>query len=368
MKIGIPKEIKVKENRISCTPNGIHALTHAGHEVLVETGAGEGSGFSDQQFIDAGASLVSSAAEAWATEMVVKVKEPIASEYGYFRKDLLLFTYLHLAADKPLTEALCAAEVSGVAYETVQVGNRLPLLEPMSEIAGRMSTLMGCYYLAKSQGGNGVLLGGIPGVPVGNVLVIGGGTAGLNAARVATGIGADVTLLEVDIDKMHFIDMSTHGSVRTVYSTEAALLEKLGEVDLLIGAVLIPGAKAPKLIKREFLRRMKPGSVFVDIAIDQGGCAETSKATTHDDPVYFEEGILHYCVANMPGAYARTSTQALTNSTLPYVLKLANLGLDSAMEQISELRPGLNTYQGNVVLSAVAEATGISFVPNPFNT
>jgi len=367
MKIGIPKEIKVKESRISCTPNGAHALVTAGHEVLVETGAGEGAGFSDQQFIDAGASIVPSAADAWAAEMVVKVKEPIASEYGYFRKDLLLFTYLHLAADKPLAEALCAAVVAGVAYETVQVGTRLPLLEPMSEIAGRMSTLMGCYYLAKSQGGNGVLLGGIPGVPVGNVLVIGGGTAGLNAARVATGIGADVTLLEVDIDKMHFIDMSTQGSVRTVYSTEAALLEKLGEVDLLIGAVLIPGAKAPKLIKREFLRQMKPGSVFVDIAIDQGGCAETSRATTHDDPVYFEEDILHYCVANMPGAYARTSTQALTNSTLPYVLKLANLGLENAMEQVAELRPGLNTYKGNVVLEAVAEATELSFVPNPFN-
>ena len=205
MKIGIPKEIKVKENRISCTPNGVHALVHDGHEVWVETGAGDGSGFSDQQFVDAGARVVPSAAEAWAADMVVKVKEPIASEYGYFRDDLLLFTYLHLAADKPLTEALCAAGVAGVAYETVQVGNRLPLLEPMSEIAGRMSTLMGCYYLAKSQGGNGVLLGGIPGVPVGNVLVIGGGAAGLSAARVAAGIGADVTLLEVDIDKMHFI-------------------------------------------------------------------------------------------------------------------------------------------------------------------
>ncbi|MCF7818033.1 MAG: alanine dehydrogenase [Kiritimatiellales bacterium] len=366
MKIGILKEIKVKENRVSCTPNGAHALVKAGHQVMVEAGAGDGSGFSDQQYVAAGAVMVASAAEAWSAEMVIKVKEPVKSEYHYFRKDLLLFTYLHLAADKPLTDALCAAGVAGVAYETVQIGNRLPLLEPMSEIAGRMSTLMGCYYLAKSQGGNGVLLGGIPGVPVGNVLVIGGGTAGLNAARVASGIGANVTLLEVDIDKMHFIDMSMHGSVRTIYSTEAALLEKLSEVDLLIGAVLIPGAKAPKLIKREFLKRMKPGSVFVDIAIDQGGCAETSRATTHDDPVYFEEEVLHYCVGNMPGAYARTSTQALTNSTLPYALRLANLGLEGAMKQVAELRPGLNTYRGKIVYPAVAAAFDLSAAPNPF--
>lgn len=367
MRIGIPKEIKVKENRVSCTPNGAHALVQAGHQVHVQSGAGEGAGFSDQQYLDSGASIVANAAEAWDAEMVMKVKEPIPSEYQYFRKDLLLFTYLHLAADKPLAEALCDAEVAGVAYETVQIGRRLPLLEPMSEIAGRMSTLMGCFYLAKSQGGEGVLLGGIPGVPSGNVLVIGGGAAGLNAARVAAGIGANVTLLEVDMEKMHFIDMSMHGSVRTIYSTEAALLEKLSETDLLIGAVLIPGAKAPKLIKREFLKQMKPGSVFVDIAIDQGGCAETSRATTHDDPVYFEEDVLHYCVANMPGAYARTSTQALTNSTLPYALHLANLGLEGALRQIQELRPGLNTYRGSVVYQAVAEAVGLPYAPNPFD-
>jgi alanine dehydrogenase len=367
MKIGVPREVKVKENRVSCTPNGARELVKAGHTVLVETGAGTGSGFSDQDYEASGATMVPSASDAWSADMVIKVKEPIASEYPYFRRDLVLFTYLHLAADKPLAEALCSAAVSGIAYETVQAGNRLPLLEPMSEIAGRMSTLVGSYYLAKPHGGKGVLLGGIPGVPAGTVLVIGGGSAGLNAARVANGIGADVTLLEVDIEKMHFIDLSSHGAIHTIYSTESALLEILGQVDLLIGAVLIPGARAPKLIKREFLRRMKPGSVFVDIAIDQGGCAETSRPTTHDDPVFVEEDVLHYCVANMPAAYARTATQALTNSTLPYVVKLANLGLEAAMRQIAELRPGLNTYSGHMVHPAVAEATGHRAGPHPFN-
>ncbi|RKY25886.1 MAG: alanine dehydrogenase [Planctomycetota bacterium] len=360
MKIGIPKEIKVKENRVSCTPNGVHQLVNSGHKVYIETKAGHGSGFSDQQYERAGGIIVPCAGDAWAADMVIKVKEPIEPEYKFFRKDLLLFTYLHLAAEKPLTEALCRSGVTGVAYETVQVGNRLPLLEPMSEIAGRMSTLMGCYYLAKPHGGKGVLLGGIPGVPIGNVLVIGGGTAGLNAARVAAGIGADVTLLEVDIDKMHFIDISTHGSIRTIYSNEDTLLEKLPEVDLLIGAVLIPGAKAPKLIKRDFLKRMKPGTVFVDIAIDQGGCAETSKATTHDNPIYFEEDILHYCVANMPGAYARTSTQALTNSTLPYAVKLANYGIE-AFQRLPELYLGVNTFDGDITCQPVAQAHDMEY-------
>jgi len=360
MKIGIPKEVKVKENRVSCTPNGVHQLVKSGHKVYIEANAGQGSGFSNQQYEQAGGIIVPCAGDAWDADMVIKVKEPIEPEYKFFRKDLLLFTYLHLAAEKPLTEALCRSGVTGVAYETVQIGNRLPLLEPMSEIAGRMSTLMGCYYLAKPYGGKGTLLGGIPGVPIGNVLVIGGGTAGLNAARVAAGIGADVTLLEVDIDKMHFIDISMHGSIRTIYSNEDALLEKLPEVDLLIGAVLIPGAKAPKLIKREFLKRMRPGTVFVDIAIDQGGCAETSKATTHDAPIYFEEDILHYCVANMPGAYARTSTQALTNSTLPYAVKLANYGFE-AFQRLPELYLGVNTFDGAITCEPVAQAHGMEY-------
>ncbi len=360
MKIGIPKEIKTKENRISCTPSGVHQLVKSGHKVYIETNAGQGSGFSNQQYEQAGGIIVPCAGDAWAGDMVIKVKEPIEPEYKFFRKGLLLFTYLHLAAEKLLTEALCKSGVTGVAYETVQTGNRLPLLEPMSEIAGRMSTLMGCYYLAKPHGGKGVLLGGIPGVPVGNVLVIGGGTAGLSAARVAAGVGANVTLLEIDIDKMHFIDISMHGSIRTIYSNEDVLLEKLPEVDLLIGAVLVPGARAPKLIKRDFLKQMKPGTVFVDIAIDQGGCAETSKATTHDNPTYFKEDILHYCVANMPGAYARTSTQALTNSTLPYAVKLANYGI-KAFQRLPELYLGVNTFDGVITCEPVAHAHGMEY-------
>lgn len=366
MKVGVPKEVKVKEARVACTPSGVRALVSAGHDVCVETGAGAGSGFSDDQYVAAGASIVATPEEAWRRQLVLKVKEPTPSEYGYFEPGLILFTYLHLAADEALTRALCDGRVSAVAYETVQVGRRLPLLEPMSEIAGRMSTLMGTFYLSRTQGGEGVLLGGIPGVPVGNVLVIGGGTAGLNAARVASRIGANVTLLEVDVEKMHFIDTTTQGSVRTIYSTETALLEKLGETDLLIGAVLIPGARAPKLIHREFLRTMRPGTVFVDIAIDQGGCSETSRATTHDDPIYIEEDVVHYCVSNMPGAYARTATQALTNSTLPYAMRLADAGLEGAMRGTAELLPGLNTFDGSVTHEAVAAALGMPCAAHPF--
>ncbi|HMO51760.1 MAG TPA: alanine dehydrogenase [Kiritimatiellia bacterium] len=361
MKIGIPKEIKIKENRVACTPAGARMFVQAGHEVLVETHAGLGSGFPDELFAHAGAKIVPSAADAWACDMVVKVKEPIPSEYGYLRKDLLLFTYLHLAADKPLTEALAKSGAAGVAYETVQIGRRLPLLEPMSEIAGRMSALVGAFYLSKAQGGKGVLLGGVPGVLPGNVLIIGGGTSGINAGRVAAGIGAHVTILEVDLQQMRFLDISLQGSADTLYSNEQNLMEELPDVDLLIGAVLVPGAKAPKLIRREMLRVMKPGAVFVDIAIDQGGCAETSRPTTHENPIYVEEDTVHYCVANMPGAYCRTATQALTNATIPYAVKLANLGLEEALRQVPELKPGLNTYQGHVVYKAVAEAHGMAY-------
>jgi alanine dehydrogenase len=361
MKIGIPKEIKVKENRVACTPAAARMFAQAGHEVLVETHAGLGSGYSDGQYAQAGAKIVPSASDAWACDMVIKVKEPIASEYGFLRKDLLLFTYLHLAADKPLTEALAASGTAGVAYETVQIGRRLPLLEPMSEIAGRMSALMGAFYLSKAQGGKGVLLGGVPGVLPGNVLIIGGGTSGINAGRVAAGIGAHVTILEVDLQQMRFLDISLHGTADTLYSNEQNLMDALPDVDLLIGAVLVPGAKAPKLIRREMLRVMKPGAVFVDIAIDQGGCGETSRPTTHEHPIYIEEETVHYCVANMPGAYCRTATQALTNATIPYAVKLANLGLEEAMRQVPELRLGLNTYQGHVVYKAVAEAHGMAW-------
>jgi len=361
MKIGVPKEIKVKENRVACTPAGARMFVHAGHEVLVQSSAGEGSGFTNEQYVHAGAKIVPTAADAWSCEMVIKVKEPIPAEYGFLRKDLLLFTYLHLAADKAQTEALVKSGTAGVAYETVQIGRRLPLLEPMSEIAGRMSALVGAFYLSKAQGGKGVLLGGVPGVLPGNVLIIGGGTSGINAGRVAAGIGATVTVLEVDLQQMRFLDISLNGTANTLYSNEQNLMEALPNVDLLIGAVLVPGAKAPKLINREMLKVMKPGSVFVDIAIDQGGCAETSRATTHENPIYFEEETLHYCVANMPGAYCRTATQALTNVTIPYAIKLANLGLLDAIKQVPELKTGLNTYQGHVVYKAVADAHGMPY-------
>ncbi len=321
-----------------------------------------GAGFDDQQYVDAGARIVDSPADAWAAEMVIKVKEPIESEYLYLRKDLLLFTYLHLAADKTLAEKLITSKTAAMAYETVQISRRLPLLEPMSEIAGRMSSVVGAYYLSKAQGGKGVLLGGVPGVLPGTVLVLGGGTAGINAGRVASGMEADVTILEVDLEQMRFLDISFQGTAHTLYSNEQNLLEILPQVDLLIGAVLLPGAKAPKLIKREFLKVMKSGSVFVDIAIDQGGCAETSRATTHENPIYFEEDILHYCVANMPGAYVRTATQALTNATLSYAIKIAHLGLQTAIEQVPELHDGLNTYLGAVTYQAVAEAHGLPYI------
>lgn len=367
MRIGIPREVKVRENRVSCTPGGVRMLVQSGHEVHVEKGAGLGSGYSDEAFESAGGIIVPSAEEAWASDMVIKVKEPVEQEYQYLRPGLLLFTYLHLAADERLTRALVESRTTGIAYETVEVGNRLPLLEPMSEIAGRMSTIVGAYYLGKNHGGKGVLLGGVPGVLPGNVLVLGGGTAGINAGRIAAGLGADVTILEVDIEKMRFLDITLSRGTHTLFSNEQNLLDRMPDVDLLIGAVLVPGARAPKLIRRDMLRLMKPGSVMVDIAVDQGGCAETSRPTTHDDPVYEEEGIIHYCVANMPGAYARTATQALTNATIPYVIKLANLGFEQAMNVMQDLRYGLNTWQGKVLYKAVAEAHGMEYIPPPFS-
>ncbi|MCO5069493.1 MAG: alanine dehydrogenase [Kiritimatiellae bacterium] len=361
MKVGIPKEIKVKENRVAGTPAVVRALVSAGHTVLVQQGAGVGSGFSDEQYRDAGATLVSTAADAWSGDMVIKVKEPIEPEYGFLRPGLLLFTYLHLAADRALTERLVASKTDSVAYETVQVGRRLPLLEPMSEIAGRMSTIVGAFYLSRAQGGSGVLLGGVPGVLPAHVVILGGGASGVNAARMAVGLGATVTILELDIERMRFLDLTLGGSVRLVQSNEHNLMELLPDCDLLIGAVLVPGAKAPKLVSRDMLKLMKKNSVLVDIAIDQGGCFETSRATTHENPIFFEEDILHYCVANMPGAYCRTATQALTNATLPYAVKLANLGVEKAVQQTPELRPGLNTHAGHLTYKAVADAHGMTF-------
>jgi alanine dehydrogenase len=363
MIIGVPKEIKEQESRVGLLPSSARSLTTRGHAVLVQKGAGVGSGYPDGDYSSAGAEILDSAQEVFnRSEMIVKVKEPLPAEWPLLRKGQILFTYLHLAASRPLTEALLKSGVTGVAYETIQIGNRLPLLEPMSEIAGRMSVVMGAYYLAKHNGGTGVLLGGVPGVLPGRVVVLGGGTAGVNAARMATGLGADVTILEVDLERMRFLDI-TMDNAHTLYSSEAHLHDLMATTDLLIGAVLVPGAKAPKLITRAMLRKMKPGSVVVDIAIDQGGCAETSRPTTHLDPVYIEEGVTHYCVANMPAAYARTATQALTNITARYVELLADLGLEGACKKQPALIGGVNTRDGKLTLRAVADAHGLPFEP-----
>jgi alanine dehydrogenase len=362
MIIGVPKEIKEQENRVALVPSAVQSLTKRGHQVFVETNAGIGSGFSNEDYVNAGAVLIDQHEEVFAkSELIVKVKEPLPSEYPLLKPNHLLFTYLHLAANKKLTEGLISSGATCIAYETVQVNRRLPLLEPMSEIAGRMSIIVGGYFLAKHQNGKGVLLGGVPGVLPGKVVVIGGGTAGVNAARMATGLGADVTILEVDAERMRFLDhtMSAH----TFFSSQAHLEELLPTVDLVIGAVLVPGAKAPKLITREMLRMMKRGSVLVDIAIDQGGCAETSHATTHHDPIYEEEGVIHYCVGNMPGAYARTATQALTNVTYPYVQALADLGLAGAIKKHPALMDGVNIHANTLNIEAVATAHGLVYKP-----
>ncbi|HTD01741.1 MAG: alanine dehydrogenase [Verrucomicrobia bacterium] len=361
MIIGVPKEIKEQERRIALVPSAAEQLTKRGHTVLVEKNGGIGSGYPDEEYKKAGAEIVDLAKDVFArADMIVKVKEPLPAEFPLLRKGQILFTYLHLAASKALTDALLKSGVTAIAYETIQIGNRLPLLEPMSEIAGRMSVVMGAYFLAKHNGGSGVLLGGVPGVLPGRVVVIGGGTAGVNAARMATGLGADVTILEVDLERMRFLDI-TMGSAHTLYSSESHLRELMPNVDLLIGAVLLPGAKAPKLITRAMLKAMKTGSVLVDIAIDQGGCAETSRPTTHLQPIYVEEGVTHYCVANMPAAYARTATQALTNITYRYVELLADLGLDEACKKQPALIGGINTRDGKLTCHAVAEAHGLKY-------
>ena len=361
MIIGVPKEIKEQEQRVALIPSAAEQLTKRGHTVVVEKNAGVGSGYPDEEYKKAGAEIVDLAKDVFArADLIVKVKEPLSPEFPLLRKGQILFTYLHLAASKPLTEALLKSGVIGVAYETIQVGNKLPLLEPMSEIAGRMSVVMGAYFLAKHNGGSGVLLGGVPGVLPGRVVVIGGGTAGVNAARMATGLGADVTIPEVDLERMRFLDI-TMGSAHTLYSSESHLRQLMPNVDLLIGAVLVPGAKAPKLITRAMLQAMKPGSVLVDIAIDQGGCAETSRPTTHLQPTYVEENVIHYCVANMPAAYARTATQALTNVTYRYVELLADLGLDEACKKQPALIGGINTRDGRLTCRAVAEAHGLNY-------
>jgi alanine dehydrogenase len=366
MNIGIPREIKTRETRVGCTPAGVRQLVAVGHRVFVECGAGEASGFSDEKYRLAGAVLSSSAEEVWKSDLVVKVKEPLAAEYGFLRRELMLFTYLHLAGVQGLAKALVEAGTTSIGYETVEVGGRLPLLAPMSEIAGKMSVLMGGFYLSKHHGGEGKLLGGVPGVLPGRVLVLGGGTAGLNAARSASGLGAEVTVMESQQERMRDLEAMLPSRVHTIYSNEQHLEELLPETDLLIGAVLLAGSSAPRLVSRCMVQSMKPGAVIVDIAIDQGGCCETSRPTTHLDPVYIEEGVVHYCVTNMPAAYPGTSTEALTGVTLPYVRGLADLGLESAMVVMPGLATGLNTWNGKITLEVVAKSVGMPFHENPF--
>ncbi|MDP4584419.1 MAG: alanine dehydrogenase [Verrucomicrobiales bacterium] len=356
MVVGCPREIKNQESRVALTPGGTRQLLRQGVTVMVETGAGLGAAYSDEEYRVAGAEIVATAAELFArSSIVVKVKEPQPAEIAMLREGHILFTYLHLAADRRLTEALVATGATGIAYETVQIGRRLPLLEPMSEVAGRMSVMVGAYYLAKHAGGRGTLLGGVPGVLPGNVVILGGGTCGTNAAKVSTGIGADTTILEVSSERMTWLDTAMPAA-RTLYSSESALLEILPRTDLLIGAVLVPGARAPKLVTREMLGLMREGTVLVDIAVDQGGCIETTRPTTHENPVYTEEGVIHYCVANMPGAFARTSTQALTSVTLPYLQLLATSGLEAACFRAPELVGGVNCFRGRLTCQEVGEA------------
>jgi len=366
MNIGIPREIKVKENRVSCTPAGVRHLVSGGHRVVVECGAGEGSGFSDEKYQLAGALMVSAPEEAWSNELVVKVKEPIAPEFPFLRQDQILFTFLHLAGAPELARALLDARTTSIAYETIEHGGRLPLLAPMSEIAGKMSIIMGGFYLAAHQGGEGRLLGALPGVLPGKVLILGGGSAGTNAAKAAAGLGAEVTVMEINQDRLRELEALLPSQVRTLYASEQNLEDALADVDLIVGAVLVTGGVAPRLLTRSMLRKMKRGAVVVDIAIDQGGCFETSRPTTHDNPVYSEEGIVHYCVANMPGAYPRTSTEALTCATLPYIRRIADLGLDGAMVMVPGLAKGLNTLNGQVTHKEVAHSLGLPFYDNPF--
>ncbi len=361
MLIGLPREIKDNENRVGMTPGAVKALKRRNHRVLVEQGAGVGSSLSDAEYVAAGAEIVSTAAEAWAAEMVVKVKEPIEEEYGFLRQGMVLFTYLHLAADRPLTDTLLASGVTSVAYETVQTDDgMLPLLMPMSEVAGRMATQVGATYLQKTHGGRGVLMGGVPGVAPANVAILGGGTVGANAARVAVGLGARVTVLDVSHARLKYLDDIYRGSLQTRSSDEYNIEDVVYEADLVIGAILIPGGRAPWLITRDMLPHMRPSSVIVDVAVDQGGCVETTHPTTHSNPTYVVGGVVHYCVANMPGAVPRTSTFALNNQTMNYTLRLAGEGLD-AVRSSRPLQLGLNTFDGQLTCRGVSEAFGLPY-------
>lgn len=364
MIIGVPKEIKNNENRVGLTPAGVSALAKAGHQVFVQATAGNGSGFSDEEYTKAGATMLPTINDVYAkAEMIIKVKEPIELEYPLIKEGQLLFTYFHFASYEPLTHAMIKSKAVCLAYETVEKPDRsLPLLIPMSEVAGRMSVQEGAKYLEKPMGGRGILLGGVPGVRPASVLILGGGIVGTQAAKMAAGLGADVTLMDVSLPRLRQLDDLLDKNVKTVYSNEYNVREAIKTADLIVGAVLIPGAKAPSLITKDMLSTMRPGTVMVDVAIDQGGCFETSKATTHQDPIYVVDGVIHYCVANMPGAVPYTSTLALTNATLPYALQLANKGWKKACAENKELELGLNVVDGKVVYQGVAEAFNLPYV------
>lgn len=363
MIIGVPKEIKNNENRVALTPAGTQELVKRGHAVFVQTTAGVGSGFTDEEYTKAGAQMIADAAEVFnVAEMIMKVKEPVDGEYKLIKKDQLVFTYFHFASYEPLTRAMIASGAVCLAYETVErIDGSLPLLVPMSEVAGRMAIQEGAKYLEKPLKGRGILLGGVPGVKPAKVLILGGGVVGTNAAKIAAGMGADVTIMDLNINRLRYLDDVMPKNVHTVVSNEYTIRELVRECDLIIGGVLVPGAKAPKLITRDMLKTMRPGTVLVDVAVDQGGCIETCRPTTHEDPTYIIDDVVHYCVANMPGAVPYTSTLALTNATLPYAIRLANQGWKKASQESMELRNGLNVIQGEVVYKAVADSFGLPY-------
>lgn len=364
MIIGVPTEIKNDEYRVAMTPAGVKQLVQHGHQVLVEQSAGEGSRFSDEQYEEVGARVVPTAADAWGAELVVKVKEPQASEYDFLRPDLVLFTYLHLAAEEQLTRAMLESGVTGIAYETVEAPDgSLPLLTPMSEVAGRMSIQIGAYFLERPNQGRGVLLGGIAGVAPANVVIIGGGVVGMNAALMALGMRAQVIVMDIDLERLRFLENMQGGRLHTLASNAYNIAQVVQTADLLVGSVLIKGARAPMLVTREMVSSMPDGSVVIDVAVDQGGCIETTHVTTHSDPIYVVDGVVHYGVANMPGAVPRTSTLGLSNATLPYVLKLADMGTEAALASDPGFAKGLNTYQGAVTYEAVAEAFDMAYTP-----
>ncbi len=360
MKIGCVKEIKNNEFRVGLTPDNVASYVAAGHEVYIEKSAGVGSGFADDEYVSAGATMIDNAADVWSSvDMMVKVKEPLEEEYGFFREGLILYTYLHLAADEKQMDALLDGKVKAVAYETLQeTDNSLPLLAPMSQIAGRLSIQEGAKYLEKRFGGEGILLAGVPGTPKANVVILGGGTVGLNACKIAVGMGANVTILDINLKRLEELDNLFGAHIQTLVSTDSNIERVLKDADLVIGSVLIPGASTPKLFKKKYLPEMKDGAVFVDVAIDQGGCGETSRVTTHDNPVYIEDGVVHYCVGNMPGAVPRTSTIALTNATLRYGLQIAENGLEEACKKNEVIASGVNCYLGKITNENVAKAHG----------